>query len=184
MSVPERVETGGVVLRRRREADSPAMVEMIAGSLDHLSPWMGWLADGFDPASTYANGVESEAEWESGRTFQYLLEAAGQPVGSVALHVGAGGVAEIGYWLVAGAGGRGYVRSAVAELVRIGFEELALDRIEIWHDEANVRSGAVPDALGFRMRERITHPREPRHGSEMGVDIVHELTAREWSARA
>ena len=50
MSVPERVETGVVVLRRRREADSPAMVEMIAGSLDHLSPWMGWLADGFDPS--------------------------------------------------------------------------------------------------------------------------------------
>jgi len=184
MSVPERVETGGVVLRRRREADSPAMVEMIAGSLDHLSPWMGWLADGFDPASTYENGVESEAEWDAGATFQYLLEIDGQPVGSVALHVGDGGVAEIGYWIVADAEGHGFVRTAVAELVRIGFEEVGLDRIEIWHDEANVRSGAVPAALGFRVRDRFTHPREPRHGNEVGVDIVHELTASEWAARA
>ena len=184
MSVPECVETDVVVLRRRREADSATMVAMIAGSLDHLAPWMGWLADGFDPVSTYENGVESEAQWAAGRTFQYLIEAGGRPVGTVALHVGDGGVAEIGYWLVADAEGHGYARSAVAVLVRIGFEELGLDRIEIWHDEANVRSGAVPAALGFRIRDRFTHPREPRHGNEIGVDIVHELTASEWAARA
>ena len=184
MSAPERVVTDAVVMRRRREEDSPAMVEMIASSLDHLMPWMGWLADGFDPESTYENGREADAEWETGRTFQYLLEADGRLVGSAALHVGDGGVAEVGYWLVAGAEGHGYVRAAVAALVRIGFEDVGVEKIEIWHDEANVRSAAVPDALGFRVRDRLTHPREPRHGNEIGVDIVHELTAQEWLARA
>jgi ribosomal-protein-serine acetyltransferase len=183
MSVPERIETDVVVLRRRRDADSPTMVDMIAGSLDHLAPWMAWLADGFDPDATYANGVEAERSWVDGTMFQYLLEADGSPVGTVALHLAGGGAAEIGYWLVAGAEGHGYVRSAVAELLAIAFDRLGLARIEIWHDEANVRSAGVPDALGFRVRERFTHPREPRFGNEVGVDVVHELTAAEWAQR-
>lgn len=181
--MPERIETPAVLLRRRTQPDSDAMVAMIEGSLEHLSAWMEWLADGFDPATTYENGRDAERAWAHGTMFQYVLEAECRPVGTVAVHVD-GDAGEVGYWLVRDAQGRGYARTAVAALVEAAFERLGLARIEIWHDEANRRSGAIPDALGFRRRDRFTHPRRPRHGAEAGVDVVHEITAAEWRARS
>jgi ribosomal-protein-serine acetyltransferase len=56
---------------------------------------------------------------------------------------------EIGYWLSQSHSGRGIMALAVKELVRIGFEELNLNIIEIHCAEGNAKSRAVPERLGF-----------------------------------
>ena len=66
--------------------------------------------------------------------------------------------AEIGYALASSAWGQGYMNEALKALVRYGFEQLDLNRIEADVDPRNVASTAVLERLGFEreglLRER------------------------------
>lgn len=85
---------------------------------------------------------------------------AGRPIGQCTLF----GIfrpsrrAEIGYSLAESAWGQGYATEACAELVRHGFEDLDLNRIEADIDPRNEPSAGVLRRLGFvqegLMRER------------------------------
>ncbi len=55
----------------------------------------------------------------------------------------------IGYWLSAAANGRGLATRAVAEMVRVAFEELRLHRIEAGTLPDNLRSQRVLERNGF-----------------------------------
>ncbi|SDZ31361.1 GNAT family N-acetyltransferase [Thermoactinomyces sp. DSM 45892] len=57
--------------------------------------------------------------------------------------------AKIGYWLSEDMQGRGIMRLACAEMVRYGFQEMGLNRIEIRVAKSNHRSKAIPQKLGF-----------------------------------
>jgi ribosomal-protein-alanine N-acetyltransferase len=57
--------------------------------------------------------------------------------------------AEIGYELLADAWGRGYMHEALLALVRLGFSELSLNRIEADIDPRNVDSARSLERLGF-----------------------------------
>lgn len=185
MSVREQVVLPGATMRRLRVDDAEAMIEAVTASVEHLSPWMAWLADGYDPASTRANAEESEGAWSAGTQLQYVLVDDERILGSAALHVEDPDrrVGEVGYWLRPEAVGRGLARAAVAVLLDVAFDDIGLERVELWHDAANVRSGRVPDALGMRERERRTPPRDEPFGAEAGIDVVHEITREEWRAR-
>jgi RimJ/RimL family protein N-acetyltransferase len=78
-------------------------------------------------------------------------------------------VAEIGYWVAAGARRRGVATRAVRLLADWGFETLELEAIEILCHEDNLASRAVAARAGFTPTgERRGHPRAeeagpPRH---------------------
>ncbi|HQX42799.1 MAG TPA: GNAT family protein, partial [Niabella sp.] len=59
--------------------------------------------------------------------------------------------ANIGYWLVANQQGKGIVTKAVKRVMKIGFEDLSLNRLEIKAAVQNIRSRAIPERLGFRL---------------------------------
>src|SRR5882724_1211920 len=52
---PERIETGGLVLRRWEPDDLQARYDAIIASYDHLHPWMTWLPE---PPT-----LEQQREW-------------------------------------------------------------------------------------------------------------------------
>jgi ribosomal-protein-serine acetyltransferase len=60
-------------------------------------------------------------------------------------------VGAIGYWLDLHHHGRGVMTAAVHALVRHGFDELQLHRVEIRTDVLNRSSRAVAERLGFRL---------------------------------
>ena len=60
--------------------------------------------------------------------------------------------AEIGYWLVPAARGRGVGRTAVSLLVEWAFETLELERIEITTTPDNGAARALAESLGLRAR--------------------------------
>lgn len=70
-------------------------------------------------------------EWSSGRGahFGVFGAATGSLLGAAGLGDIADQAAEVGYWLAAGARGRGIASAAVVALCRWGFEELGLQRI-------------------------------------------------------
>ena len=96
--------------------------------------------------------------FERDQDFIYgILDAADtEVIGGTGLHPRSGPEArEIGYWIGAEHEGSGMISESTAALTRVGFELLALDRIEIHCDPLNTRSAAVPRRLGYELEATL-----------------------------
>jgi RimJ/RimL family protein N-acetyltransferase len=171
LPVPEDLARDGVVLRRLRARDA------------------GTFAAAFkdDPQLGVAIGVEEDPTESSVRRFiarQPALRARGEFLGlavtdatrkpflgQVMLHTVSWRHkrAEIGYWLVRGARGRGTGRTAVSLVVDWAFATLGLDRIEITTTADNAGARALAKSLGFA-EEGVMRARNHERGRR--VDIV------------
>jgi ribosomal-protein-alanine N-acetyltransferase len=63
--------------------------------------------------------------------------------------------AEIGYGTAAASWGHGYAREALLALLRFGFSELDLNRVEADTDPRNVRSVKMLERLGFKLEGHL-----------------------------
>lgn len=175
LTAADEVPAGPVVLRRWRDVDAGAAYRAVADSIEHLAPWMAWAMRGYSVADAAAHLASCEQRW--GTDFDYAVIAPGDVVaGSCSLmgRIGAGGF-EIGYWVHPDHVGRGYATAGAAALAAEAFR-IGADRVEIVHDVANVRSGAIPRRLGFSEVGRRV-PQEERTTAEAGVDVVWRLNA-------
>ena len=175
-AVPEHIaldHPDGIALRRARSSDAVQLARAVAESKAHLRPWMPW-ADGdesSDPAFQAQRLADGEAAWARGDEFNYLLvsthpaaldETASEPVaggrvlGACGLMTRRGpGTLEIGYWTHAAVGGRGYARALAKSLTEVAVRTPGVDEVFIVCDAANVRSAAIPRALGYLLRSEI-----------------------------
>jgi RimJ/RimL family protein N-acetyltransferase len=153
MTAPERIELAEVrvVLRRYVRDDLDALRTAIEESRDHLRPFMPW-ADG-TRADTTDFLTAAIASWDAGTEFNYgIFEDGGALLGGCGLHARLRpGALEIGYWLRAGATGRGIATAAARALTDAALALPGIEAVEIHCDEANVRSAAVPRRLGYRL---------------------------------
>ena len=142
----------GARLRRHRPEDVDALLAAVEESRDHLRPHMPWADEGRAELAAFI--TEAVAQWDTGHDRNFVIEdvAAGDLVGGCGLHarIGVGGL-EIGYWLRAGATGRGLVTAAARALTDVALTVDGVSRVEIHCDEANVRSAAVARRLGYRL---------------------------------
>ncbi|WUW21921.1 GNAT family N-acetyltransferase [Streptomyces sp. NBC_01463] len=149
---PQVIELGDLTLRRfDREADLPELFQVIAESLDHLRPWMPWVADHSLTRTADFLARRQEA-WEGGREFTYAIVLDSAIVGACQLfrrEDSPDNGREIGYWLHPAATGRGVATRAARALVDQAFQSPDVDYVEVVHDPANLASGAVPARLGF-----------------------------------
>ncbi|MFN2369802.1 MAG: GNAT family N-acetyltransferase, partial [Candidatus Krumholzibacteriia bacterium] len=88
--------------------------------------------------------------------------------------------AELGYGLRADAWGQGYAAEAVGELLRFGFTELALHRVEADVDPRNEASVRLLERLGFT-REGLLRERWIVE-EEISDAAFYGLLRREWEA--
>jgi len=79
--------------------------------------------------------------------------------------------AEVGYWLIPYARGRGVGVTAVGMLVDWAFEELALERIEITTTPDNGPARALAGSLGFN-EEGVMLARNLERGRRVDVMIL------------
>ena len=167
--------SGEVTLRRWREQDAAALYRLVLESIEHLRPWMAWVADGYSLDAAAAFVADAEADWVRGNAFNYAIFVSGRPAGAASLmaRVGPGGL-ELGYWLHPDHVGRGVATRAASLLVAEAFRSGA-QRVEIVTDVANTRSGAIPERLGFTVVDRRP-PQEPVTPGEDGLDVVWRLT--------
>jgi ribosomal-protein-serine acetyltransferase len=186
MDLPQQViELDGLVLRRfNSEADLPEFFRVIEESLEHLRPWMPWVAE-HSLATTTAYLAGRAERWASGEDFTYAIVLNGAIAGSCGLFrrddTPAGGL-EIGYWLHPAATGRGVATRTARALVEQAFRLPGVDFVEVVHDPANRASGAVPARLGFV--EHLRRPAERLAPAETGEDQVWRLTRRQAKALA
>jgi len=179
----------GLRLRRWQLDDGPLLAAAVVASRDHLRPWMPWVGlydeDPVGAAEAFLH--ERAPAWAAGSTLAYAVverDPAGveRTVGAVGLEnrIGQAGL-EIGYWLVPDATGRGLVTAAVRALGTAALALAPVRRLEIHHDVANTRSGAVPARLGWRrVGER---PRALEARGECGTTVVWETVRQGPVAR-
>lgn len=182
--LPAEVVTPRMTLRQWSPADAGNLSAAVTTSLDHLCPWMWWAAhEPLDLAARTAQLEAFERDWAAGGDAVYGMFEHGEVVGGCGLHRRRGpGVLEIGYRVHASHLRRGLATEASRSLTDAAFTAPDIERVEIHHDRANVRSRAVPASLGFTfVGEAADGAKAP---SEEGVDCTWSITATEWAARS
>jgi ribosomal-protein-alanine N-acetyltransferase len=169
------------------EAPSDGVVRLRSLRPDDAAPYVGAFAD--DPDLARNRGLERVPDevavlsWiEPAEDFAELAIAdAGDALcGSVILH----SVdwqhrrGELGYWLVAGARGRGLATRAVQLALRWMFEDLGLERAEIVTTPHNAGSLAVARRLGF-VEEGLLPERDVEDGRRVDV-VLYGLLREDW----
>lgn len=173
---------GTLVVRRWRIEDVPGLHEAVIESLDHLRPWMPWIAMEpltLDERTTLVEGWAPL--WDAGDRMCGMF-VGDTVVGGCGLHqrIGPGGQ-EIGYWVRVGWTGRGFATAAARALAGMAFAMPAIDHVEIHHDVANAASGRVPARLGFNHVTDVTRPVDAP--GETGVQRHWRIDRDTWLAR-
>jgi RimJ/RimL family protein N-acetyltransferase len=156
---PVELRAGEFRLRPWRAADADAYwaaLESPGGRLWHGATLQTWD----DVAATLA----LRSDWTPGDHASWALVGAGQLLGSISIHridrVQDDG--EIGYWIAPSARGRGLAAQAADAACRWAFEDLGLQRIQLFHAVENVASGRVAEKARFTCEGRLR--RSHRYG--------------------
>ncbi|MDH3681898.1 MAG: GNAT family N-acetyltransferase [Acidimicrobiia bacterium] len=175
--LPERIETERLVIRLWELEDAPALHDAVTASVEHLQPWMAWIAN--EPLSVDER-ADLIATWRQQRGSMLdavygIFTADGTLVGGAGLHhrIEPTGL-EIGYWLHVDQTGRGYATETARALTDVALDHPGIDYVEIHHDVANERSGAVPARLGYI--HIGDEPRELAAPGEAGITRSWRLT--------
>lgn len=135
--------------------------------MTELQPWMPWAAEEATEVDFQRKRLESAVGlWEDGSDFSYaVVDDEDRVFGVMSLMARIGPDAlEIGYWLRSDFTGRGIATACTAALTRAALALPLIVKVEIHCDEANVRSAAIPQRLGYRLdrtdQDEITAPGE------------------------
>ena len=112
-----------------------------------------------------------------GTTWTVRTDADGPALGFVD-YVGNSGVPGMGYMLHPDHWGNGYMSEAVRTALDYGFDEMGLDRVELWIQEENSASLRLAERVGFRRRGRLRQ----KYGKDATghEKIVYGITAEQW----
>jgi ribosomal-protein-serine acetyltransferase len=176
-----RIDAPPLVLRPWELDDLVPMAQAIEESLEHLRPWMPWVA--VEPLSLTDRATlitSFAAVWDAGEGFGYGMFVDGTPVGGCGLHRRIGpGALEIGYWVHVAWTGRGFATIAAGALVDAAFTLPDVERVEIHHDKANVASRRVPEKLGFVLVAEEPDPVQAPGDS--GIECRWQVTRARWT---
>jgi RimJ/RimL family protein N-acetyltransferase len=157
-------------------------VELTAGPL-RLRPWRAddldaywaalqdpdlrlWNGSGVESRDDLAAMLARRRDWSAGDHASWAVVDAttGELLGSVSVHRidRTEADAEIGYWTLPAARGRGIAGAAVDAACRWAFTELGLHRVQLYHAVENVASGRVAEKAGFTYEGRLR--RSHRYG--------------------
>lgn len=179
--LPDVVRCADLVVRRWRAEDAAALGRAVAESIDHLRPWMPWVAhEPLTGEQRRALIAEWDQGWDAGGDAVYGVFLDGAVVGGCGLHVRSGpGVRDIGYWIHVDHVGRGFATAVARGLTDAAFTLQQITAVDIHHDQANRASAGVPRRLGFR---RISEqPDAVSAPAEAGVDCTWRMTRECWT---
>ncbi len=175
-------DLGGAELRLLEHRHATAFLGFVTANRAHLSVWLGW-------GETVQTLEDAERFIARGR--QWFHDDALPWVG-VWLDDALGGGAlffpleattkatEIGFWLGAGAEGKGLMSKTVRALLGYVFDDLGLNRVVLRADVGNLRSQAMAERLGFQ-REDVERQSWLLH-DELRDNVRYSLLRSEWDA--
>jgi len=151
----QKIETPHIILRPLQMGDEISLNECINYSLESLQKWMPWAQN--PRLATTRNFVHTEvANWiaKSGKNFpmNVIEKSTKKIIGGSGFNEDTlidKGIYTIGYWLDIRYRGQGLVTEFVNGLTRYAFEHLHAQAVHIRIDQANNKSIAVANRLGF-----------------------------------
>ncbi|MDQ1088120.1 MULTISPECIES: GNAT family N-acetyltransferase [unclassified Siphonobacter] len=159
---------------------SSSIFQLVTENKNYLSPWLPWV--GLVRAPSFFDNYADASQLRSkhGGEFAFVIKENDTVVGRIGIykidtqnHSG-----EIGYWIAPSSQGKGLITQATQRLLKFGFEELPLNRIEIKCAIGNTKSQAVPERLGFT-KEGISRQAEFLHGQYVDI-VVYSKLKSEW----
>jgi RimJ/RimL family protein N-acetyltransferase len=180
---PYRIETERLVIRCYDPEDAPLLKAAVDSSIEHLLPWMPWAR--FEPQSVeekvqLCRMFRGQFDLDDNYVYGIFSRDETEQLGGSGLHKRANAESlEIGYWVAAGAIGRGIATEVTAVLTRAGFELSGLDRIDIQVEPANERSLAIPRKLGFTEEGTLRRRLEPQDGAPRRDSVVFSMLREE-----
>jgi ribosomal-protein-serine acetyltransferase len=161
--------------------DAPTLGRIVQESLEHLRPWMPWVAQEPMSLSRRRELIAGwERAWRDGGDVCLGIFTHGQAAGSCGLHrrIGPGGL-EIGYWIHPAFVRRGLATETARLLTRAALTTPGIERVEIHPDKANHVSGRIPRKLRYELVEEM--PKEANAPSESGVSCRWRMTRDAWA---
>ena len=172
-----------LVLRPWREDDAPAVQE--ACQDPEIQHWIPVIPRPYteQDARAFVTGA-----LDLGR-YRFAVEENGRLVGSIGMRVNEEArTGHIGYWCAPRARGRGITAHALRLLCRYAFEDLTLERLELFTDPENLASQRVAEGVGFQregtLRSHLPHPDGRRRDSVMFSLLPGELVRSSRGLRA
>lgn len=183
--LPERVERYGVVVRRWEADDAPALHAAVLANLEHLRPFMPWVAH--EPLSLQQRRALIEGwtvEWAGGGDLTVGIWRGDRVLGSAGLHrrLGPDGL-EIGYWVDRDHLRQGVATAAARALTDLAFTVPGIERVRICHDADDAASARVPARLGYRCL-RDSPAAVPEAAAGPGEQRVWIVTRDQWATTA
>jgi [ribosomal protein S5]-alanine N-acetyltransferase len=179
-----------VMLRALEVGDYDAWRAIRIGSRDWLEPWEPLPEPGSpDPLIDREAFRARCGAWERQRQFDTaygfgLFLRDGSLLGEISLGSVLRGPFQscfIGYWIGSEHAGRGYIPEGVVLIIRYGFEELMLHRMEAVIVPRNDKSRRVADKLG--LRDEGTASRFLQIQGVWEDHVRYAITREEWDAR-
>lgn len=167
-------------LRLITQKDAVEIFELINENRAYLKLWLGWLDH-----STELKDVQKNIHKNLlGFTVDSALDTAIIYQNKIVGKIGFNSIdkslkkAEIGYFLAEEYNGLGIMTKATAALLKIGFEQYQLHKIEIHCAEGNEKSQGIPKRLGFK-QEGIIRSNEWLYDKYVNHQIFG-LLREEW----
>jgi len=175
MTSPPTLQTERLRIRPYREADIPELVRLIgtrevaATTLRIAHPYSEQDARAFLELAK-----EPDKLW-----LAVTLRADGRQIGGIGLRVELQHQhGELGYWLGVSYWSQGYATEAAREVLRYGFEDLALHRIFASHFKHNPASGKILKKIG--MRHEGSQREHLRKWNQFVDSELYGILRREW----
>ena len=169
-----------VELRIPEERHAQDLFDVIERNRERLERWMHWAHHTHSKDDVLAFIRSARGDFRKPDSLHLLIVCRGKISGGCSLILINEKSGEIGYWIDSAEEGKGIVTACCRELIRYGFEETGLNRIQIRCAVGNKRSASIPRRLAFvyegTLRETIPC------GSGLLDAEVYSLLKREYQA--
>lgn len=162
--IPSSLRTARLLLRPWQPADAVALAPILQSNVAHLGPWIpAHVAEPLAGAALAERLAGFAAAFAADQAYRYAVLASdsARVLGEVDMFPRAamrgrvplaeGDHVELGYWLDASVTGQGFATEATRALLDVASTLPEMTHVEIRCDQANARSAAVPQRLGFHL---------------------------------
>jgi ribosomal-protein-serine acetyltransferase len=142
-----------LMLRPIEVQDAAKVLDLILANEHHLKLWLPWIVKPMTIHTILSYIEMSERKRVQQNGCEWVVVYKNEICGIVALqHIDwLNRKATIGYWLGAAYEGKGLVTRSVEAVVRRAFDDLKLNRVEMFCADKNLKSRAIPERLSFRI---------------------------------
>jgi ribosomal-protein-serine acetyltransferase len=154
--------------------------ELIDNNRAYLKTWLTWV-DFIKSADNFRNFIKgAKQRMADKQEVSYMILHEGKVAGRVGIYYldHQNKIGSIGYWLGEEFQGNGLVTKSCKEVIKHGFSDLDLNRIEIKCATGNLKSQAIPERLGFT-KEGILRQAELVNGQFHDLNL-YSLLKEEW----